>query len=45
MRAKAIQASYLLMGAYSHSRIGEYVFGGVTRTMIAESTIPLLLGR
>lgn len=37
-------ASYIVMGAYGHSRIREAVLGGVTRSMLAESNMPLLLG-
>jgi len=44
-RAKALRADYLVMGGYSHSRIGEYVFGGVTRTMLATAPVPLLIAR
>lgn len=34
---------YLVMGAFEHGRFHEAVFGGVTRTMLTESPIPLLL--
>lgn len=44
-RAQALRASYLVMGGYNHSRVGEYVFGGVTRTMLAEAPVPLLIAR
>lgn len=44
-RAQALRASYLVMGGYNHSRVGEYIFGGVTRTMLAEAPIPLLIAR
>lgn len=43
--AKAAKASYMVLGAYSHSRIGEYMFGGVTRSLLTGSPIPLVLGR
>jgi nucleotide-binding universal stress UspA family protein len=33
----------LIAGAYGHSRAREMVFGGVTRTLIAEMTVPVLL--
>jgi nucleotide-binding universal stress UspA family protein len=33
----------LVMGAYGHSRFREFVFGGVTRDMTNDSTVPLLL--
>lgn len=42
-RAKALKASYLLMGGYNHSRIGEYVFGGVTRNLLGGCSVPLLM--
>jgi nucleotide-binding universal stress UspA family protein len=29
----------LVAGAYGHSRLGEWVFGGVTRNLLAESPI------
>jgi nucleotide-binding universal stress UspA family protein len=44
-RAKALDASYLVMGGYSHSRVGEYIFGGVTRTMLSQAPVPLLIAR
>lgn len=36
--------SYCVMGAYGHSRLRESLFGGVTRTMLAKSPVPLILG-
>ncbi len=42
--ARAVGA-YLLMGSYSHNRISEFVFGGVTRTMLSSSTVPLVVAR
>ncbi len=33
----------LVMGAYGHSRLREYVLGGVTRTILAEMTVPVLM--
>lgn len=44
-RARALKVAYLVMGGYNHSRIGEYVFGGVTRTMLAEAPVPLVISR
>ena len=32
------------MGAYGHSRLREFLLGGVTRDLLAESAVPLLLG-
>lgn len=42
-RAKALGSGYLVMGGYSHSRLSEYVFGGVTRTILKSSPIPLVI--
>jgi nucleotide-binding universal stress UspA family protein len=36
-------ADLLVMGAYGHSRLHEYVLGGVTRTILAEMTVPVLM--
>ncbi len=36
-------ADLLVMGAYGHSRIREFVLGGVTRTILAEMTVPVLM--
>ena len=33
----------LVMGAYGHSRLREYVFGGVTQDMFIECALPLLV--
>lgn len=41
--AYAIDADLLGMGAYSHSRMRELVFGGVTRDILADSAIPVLM--
>jgi nucleotide-binding universal stress UspA family protein len=38
-----VSADALVMGAYGHSRAQEYLFGGVTRELLAASPIPLLL--
>lgn len=35
----------IVMGAYGHSRLREYVFGGVTRDMLADCALPLLMFR
>ena len=36
-------ADLLVMGAYGHSRLREVVLGGVTRTILAEMTVPVLM--
>lgn len=40
----SLDARYIVMGAYGHSRLREAVLGGVTRQMMRESPVPLLLG-
>jgi len=29
----------IVAGAYGHSRLGEWVFGGVTRQLLAQSSV------
>lgn len=41
--AQAFKAGYLVMGGYNHSRVGEFVFGGVTRALLGSSPVPLLV--
>lgn len=36
-------AGLVVMGAYGHSRLREFVLGGATRSVLHESTLPLLL--
>jgi nucleotide-binding universal stress UspA family protein len=36
-------ADYLVMGAYGHSRLREFVLGGATRDMLASMTLPVLM--
>jgi nucleotide-binding universal stress UspA family protein len=43
--AIGIQASDIVMGGYSHSRAGEFLFGGVTRELLKSCELPLLLSR
>jgi nucleotide-binding universal stress UspA family protein len=38
-----MDASMLVMGAYTHSRVRELLLGGVTRDVISEATIPVLM--
>ena len=41
--AERMKAEYIVMGGYSHSRVSEYMFGGLTRSMLAGSSIPLFI--
>jgi nucleotide-binding universal stress UspA family protein len=36
-------ADLLIMGAYGHSRIREFVLGGATRSMLARPPVPIFL--
>ena len=40
-----ISADLLVMGAYGHSRLRERIFGGITRSMIDEPPLPILMAR
>jgi nucleotide-binding universal stress UspA family protein len=35
----------IVIGAYSHARSVEMVFGGVTRTLLKQAPIPVLMSR
>ncbi|EQB31569.1 universal stress protein [Sphingobium ummariense] len=39
----ALAVDWIVMGAYGHSRLRETVFGGVTRRLLRDAPIPLLL--
>lgn len=41
--AVALNADLLVMGAYGHSRLREFVVGGVTRELLSDSAIPLFM--
>jgi nucleotide-binding universal stress UspA family protein len=41
--AKAEGADLIVTGAYGHSRLGEWIFGGVTRDLLASSPVCCLL--
>lgn len=42
-RISDLGADLLVMGAYGHSRLRELVMGGVTRTILKEMTVPVLM--
>ena len=44
-RAADFGADLLVMGAYGHSHLSEWMFGGVTRTVLREAGLPVLLSR
>lgn len=43
--AEVRDADLLVMGAYGHSRLREYVFGGTTRETLERTTVPVLMMR
>ena len=42
-KAQRVSADLIVTGAYGHSRLHEWILGGVTRDLIAHSGIPLLM--
>jgi len=42
-RASDLEADLLVMGAYGHSRVRELLLGGATRTVLASTTLPVLM--
>jgi len=40
---KDIGADLLVMGAYGHSRLLEFVLGGVTKRILERTTVPVLM--
>ena len=36
-------ADLIVMGAYGHSRLREWILGGVTRTLLEAMTVPVLM--
>jgi nucleotide-binding universal stress UspA family protein len=43
--AREIGADLLVMGAYGHSRILEFVLGGTTPDLLERTNIPVLMSR
>jgi nucleotide-binding universal stress UspA family protein len=43
MRAKDLGAGLVVLGAYGHSRLSEYVFGGATRYVLQNMNVPVLM--
>lgn len=43
MRAQDLGAGLIVLGAYGHSRLQEYVFGGATRYMLQHMNVPVLM--
>lgn len=43
--AAVMGAAYIVMGGYGHSRAREFLFGGVTRSLLKDCPVPLIMGR
>lgn len=43
VRARDIGADLIIMGAYAHSRLNQYVFGGATKFILGNMTLPVLM--
>ena len=43
--ATEMDADLIVMGGYGHSRLRERIFGGVTRSMLDEPVLPMLMAR
>jgi nucleotide-binding universal stress UspA family protein len=41
--ARADGAGIIVMGAYGHTRAGEFLFGGVTRALLKQCPVPLVM--
>jgi len=41
--AHSYRAEFIVMGAYGHMRLREFIFGGVTREILQKSDIPLFI--
>ncbi len=44
-QAAAFGAELVVMDAYGHSYLNEWIFGGVTRTVLREADLPVLMSR
>jgi nucleotide-binding universal stress UspA family protein len=41
--ASDVSADFIVMGGYGHSRLREFILGGVTRTILSAMTVPTLM--
>jgi nucleotide-binding universal stress UspA family protein len=42
-RAADMSTDFIVMGGYGHSRLREFVLGGVTRSILRSMTVPVLM--
>jgi nucleotide-binding universal stress UspA family protein len=43
MTCRELEADMMVMGAFHHSRLRQYILGGVTLTLLEQATLPLFL--
>jgi len=41
--AAQVGSDFMVLGGYGHSRLREFILGGVTRTILSSTTIPVLM--
>jgi nucleotide-binding universal stress UspA family protein len=44
-QARSAGGAYIVMGGYGHSRARQFLFGGVTRTMLGDPHVPVVIAR
>jgi nucleotide-binding universal stress UspA family protein len=44
-QAAAFRADLMVMGAYGHTQLREWMFGSVTRTVLYKAGLPVLMSR
>jgi nucleotide-binding universal stress UspA family protein len=44
-QAAALDANLVVMGAYGHSHLSEWVFGSVTQAVLRKAVLPALMSR
>jgi nucleotide-binding universal stress UspA family protein len=44
-QARSAGGAYIVMGGYGQSRARQFLFGGVTRTMLGDPHVPVVIGR
>ena len=42
-RANEFDADLIVMGGYGHTRLREWVLGGVSKTLLEHMTVPVLM--
>jgi len=45
LAAARASADLIVAGAFGHSRVGEWLFGGVTKTLLEQASVPVMFSR